>query len=328
VTDRPWVVVLLAPAPLYVALRYLSGFSLNDAALPIGFLLALAFGLATGVGLLRSPYLVWSLRAFFLLAVALAILPTFPAGATGLDFAAGVMLGLPFLALEGAWRNEYSPGSRLAAWQVTLFLGILYLAALPVVSAAGGPLTGDSFFRGLSQVIGAQEQGLLNAFGGSLSSASLPLANTLDPVFIGFAGLGFLGVVLVALEPRTAYDEPLPWAWGRRTRARTPGRSVDPGELRAAQREVLDSRTRPAAPGGDVPPGLGSLMLAALTIVGIVVGAIFLPRYLLVAIALGIVALIVGVVVLLSRRLSPSKLPPGPEGAGPAPSAPPPAGLA
>ncbi len=329
-TDRPWVVVLVAPAPLYVALRFLFGFPGYGIALPLGFLAAVVFGFSAGFGLLRSPALLWTGRILLLLAVALPILPTFPLGATGLDIGAGVMLGAPFVGLEGAWRSEYSPGSRLGTFELTLFLGVLYLAALPVVTSEGGSLSGLTFFRAIGAVISAQIRGLVATFAGGVSSTSLPLATSLDPVFIGLAGLGFLGVLIAALSPRTALDEPLPWGWARgaRTAAR-PDRFVDLDELRAGQREALASRTRARGPPEAVPPGFVSLMITALAIVVMVPAAIYLPRYVLLLLALAIIGLVVGVAALLLRRLTPAS-PAPPPGTEPEPSTPglPPAGTA
>ncbi len=313
-TDRPWVVALLAPAPLYVALRYFVEFPGYSAMVPAGFLVTVAFGLATGFGLVRSPPIAWAGRLALLFEVAIAILPTFPAGAIGLDFAAGVMLGLPFVGLEGVWRSEYSPGSRLGTLELTLFLGVLYLAAVPVVAAAGGPLTGLTFFRAVSQVIDAQGVGLLGAFSGSASNASLPLATSLDPVFVALGGLALLGLVLVSLAPRTALGEPLPWAWGRRIRASTGGlRGVDPEELRPGQRDALASRTRAAPPEEMVPPGIESLMIAALAVVVLVVAAVFFPRYVLTFLAVGTIALLLGTIGVLARHLAPTERPPSGE---------------
>ena len=312
-SDRLWVAPLLIPAPLYVGLRFLLGFSGYGAELPIGFALALVFGLATGTGLLQSPVLVWGGRVALLLAVVVPILPTFPAGAGGLDLAAGVMLGLPFLGLEGAWRSASSPGSRLGTVELTLFLGVLYLATVPVISAGGGPLTGLGFFQAISSVIGAQIQGLIATFTGGAATAALPLATSLDPIFIGLGGLAFLAVMLTSLSPRTALDEPLPWSWSPRPRGRTTsGRAVGPEVLRTGQRDALDTRTLAMTPEAVLPPGFGSLMIAALAIVLVVLGAIYLPIYILFGVALLAVGLIVTVIVLLSRRLAPSRVAPVP----------------
>ncbi|MGD0251031.1 MAG: hypothetical protein ABSB97_09150, partial [Thermoplasmata archaeon] len=300
-TDRTWVVLLLIPAPLYVAGRFLIGFSPDSAAIPLGFAVALSFGLATSLGLLRSPWLVWAGEVALLLVVLVAILPTSPAGMGGFDLAAGVMLGGPFVGLGGAWRSRYSPASRLATLEFTLFVGVWYLAAVPSVAAHGGPLSGLEFFDAISQVLVLQAQGLVATFTGGWSTAALPFAGSLDPAFVGLAAVALLGVMITTLAPRTALDEPLPWGWTALHRSEGDrGTAVPPGELREGQNTVLATRSRPRTPESAVPPGAASLALAGFAIVLLMLGAIYLPLYFLFALTLAVTALVVVMIALWS----------------------------
>jgi hypothetical protein len=326
-TDRTWVVLLLIPAPLYLAGRFLIGFSPDSAAIPLGFALALSFGLATSLGLLRSPWLVWAGEVALLLVVLVAILPTSPAGMGGFDLAAGVMLGGPFVGLGGAWRSSNSPASRLATLELTLFLGVWYLAAVPSIAAQGGPLSGLEFFDAITQVLVIQAQGLVATFTGGASTAVLPLAGSLDPVFVGLAAVALLGVMITTLAPRTALDEPLPWGWAvlRRSEADR-GTAVPPEELREGQKAVLATRSRPRTPESVVPPGAASLALAGFAAGLLVLGAIYLPLYFLLGLTLALAALVVVMIALWSGRLRSPGVSPSVGGGGtPSSPEPPPA---
>lgn len=303
-TDRAWILVLVVPAPLYVAGRFLFGSALDSAALPLGFVLTFAFGLVTALGVLRPRPLVWAGELALLFAVALPILPGYPAGMIGLDLAAGVMLGAPFVGLERAWESQYSPARRLGTLELIVFLGIWYLAALPAAAAHGGRLSGLGFFEGLSQVLGQQAQGLTALFTGGVSTAALPFAISLDPFFVGLAAFALLGVMVTTLTPRTALDEPLPWGWipPRRT-GEAPDTTVPPEELREGQRVALATRSRPVAPEASTPPGVASLILAASATVLLTLGEIYLPLYFLTLQMFAVTALLVGVMILLSRPL-------------------------
>ncbi len=316
-TDRTWLLLLLVPAPLYVAGRFLSALPLDSAAIPLGFGLTFFFGLATAVGLLRFRWLIWAGETALLLAVLVPVLPGFPAGMAGLDLAAGVMLGAPFIGLEGAWRSNHSPASRLGTLELTLALGIWYLAALPAIAAGGGTLSGLEFFNGLAEVLATQAHGLLATFTGGVSAAILPLGNSLDPVFVGLAAFALLGVMITTLQPRTALDEPLPWGWVTPRRPGVdPGRTVALEELREGQRAALASRSQPIAPEASMSPGVASLVLAGFAIVLLVLAAIYLPMYFLSALTLAVTALVVVMIALFSRRRESPGGTPSPGSAG------------
>jgi len=303
VTDRAWVVLLLIPAPLYVAGRFLFGFSPDTAAIPVGFAATFAFGMATALGLVRSRGLVWGIEVALLLAVVVTLLPGAPAWMGGLGLAAGEMLGAPFVGLAGILRSRYSPAIRLGALEATLFLGVWYLAALPSVTAHRGPFTGLEFFGAISQVLVLQAQGLYAAFTGGAFTAVLPFAITLDPVFVGLAAVALLGGMSSTLSPRTALDEPLPWGWHALRRAELEAGTAVPREgLREGQKAVLATRSRPVTPESAIPPGFASLLVTGASIVALLLGAIYLPMYFLFGLTLGVAALIVGMIVRWSGR--------------------------
>lgn len=325
-TERAWLVLLMVPAPLYVALRFLLGFSLDSLWIPLGFAVTLSFGLASGLGVVRPGWWAWVGVVALVLAVVVPIAPTFPSRMAGLDLGCGVMLGVPFVGLEGAWRSRYSPAIRFGTLELTVFLGVWYLAALPAVASHGGALSGYEFLKALSGVLVGQAQGLFATFTNGGSTAVLPLRSAVDPVFVGLAAFALLGVVITTLEPHTALDEPLPWAWTIPRRSEWGlGASVRPEELREGQKSALDSRSRPMAPETGVPPGVPSLVLAGLAMALVVLGALYLPLYFLSVLMVAVTVLIVAVMWWVSRRSgSTQSTPSAGDGAGPSePESPP-----
>ena len=70
-SSRTWVLLLLFPAPLYVAGRLLLGFSLGSMWIPLGFAVTVSFGVVAGLGILRASWLVATWLVSLLLAVIL-----------------------------------------------------------------------------------------------------------------------------------------------------------------------------------------------------------------------------------------------------------------
>jgi hypothetical protein len=303
VSDRLWIAALLYPAPLYAGLLVLAHFAGGDVGLAVGFLLAVGFGTVTGLGLIRFPAWVWLGRLVLVLLILLAL--TFelgPGGGGWLDLAAGVVIGSPFLWLEYAWRDASTPAARVVALQATFVLGLLCLASGASGTSGSG---GWPFFEAFGNVLLLQAQGLEALLGGVIPTG-IPLEATLDVTYAALGGVALLGVMLSGISPRTALEETLPWSWlpGPHSRVRAPTEAEVVG-LRPGQRDVLETRTRPLAPNSVLAPGLGSLLVTAVLIVGFVALAVEAPSYALLVLVLASVGAMFAVGLVLARRLTP-----------------------
>jgi hypothetical protein len=300
--DRWWAAVLVYPAPLYAGLLTLQHFWAGSFLFPLGFGIALAFGSATGFGLLRRPAWVWWGRLCF---VVVSLVPvaygSLGSGAV-LDLACGIAVGSPFLWLEYAWRDNVSPGARVLALELALLIGLLGLASIG--AAPPGASAGGQYLQGVNQVLAGQVRGIADVLTG-VSPPSMPLESTLDVVYAALGGLGLAGVVLPWASPRTALDEPLPWSWLRRQPVPAPSPAVSEElGLRPGQRDALATRTLPHAPEAMGTPGFGAFLVMAALVLGFVALAVSAPSYALLALVLGTVGAFVVVALVLSRRLT------------------------
>ena len=303
-SDRLWTAALVYPAPLYVGLLVLGHFGWGDVAFSLGFFLALGFGSVTGFGLLRRPSWVWVGRLFFVLAGVAPIGYGYPLSGYLFDLACGITLGAPFLWLEYAWHDRSSPATKVIALEAALFFGVLGLATLSVVPSSPGGSAGRQFLNALAHVIAGQLQGLAAVLSGG-TATSMPLESTLDVVFVCLGGLALAGVVLSWISPRTALEESLPWSWVG-TRA-SPKPSVPISEelgLRPGQRAALATRTLPTPPSAAWPPGLGSVVVASLLVVGFVSLTVVAPTVALLSLVIGAAVALVAVALVLSRQLT------------------------
>jgi hypothetical protein len=306
VTDRLWIALLVYPAPLYAAVLIAYQFTGSGVGVTVGFLAALVFGTATGLGLLRLPLAVWVGRLAFVLFVLFVLSNDLgPSGGIGLDLAAGVIIGAPFLWLEYAWRDSTTPTARVVALQSTFVLGILVLATGTAASAAGSGAGGWSFFESLWNVLSGQLQGIATLFSGGTPNG-IPLESTLDVNYVALGAVALLGVILSWISPRTALEEPLPWSWAR-SRPATPAETSLAEELglRPGQRDALATRSRPISPDAMFAPGFGALIVTCLLLAGFITLAVAAPSYALLVLVLGTVGALVAVGVVLGRRLTP-----------------------
>ncbi len=303
--DRWWVAALVYPAPLYAGLSVLVHFWNGGVAFPLGFLLVVAFGSATGFGLVRHAAWVWSGRAIFALAI---FLPAFyGASANGaiLDLAGGVLAGLPFLWIEYAWRDTASPGARVVALQSALAVSVLELASImwyPVPTGAPG---GWQFIWADGASALAQYQGVAALLAGKVVNA-IPMESMLDLYFVVLGGLALAGVLASWVSPRTSRLEPLPWSWARPRRSagvRAP--TVEELGLRPGQREALASRSAPSPPEGVSAPASGPILVTALVVILFLVLAVEAPTFGVLVLVLATVGGLVAVGLALSRRLTP-----------------------
>jgi len=305
VNDRWWVAALVYPAPLYAGLSVLVHFWSGGVAFPLGFLLVIAFGSATGFGLVRHAAWVWAGRAFFALAIVVPALYGGSADASVLDFAGGVLAGVPFLWLEYAWRDTASPGARVLALQSALAVALLELAAITWTSVPTGAPGGWQFVWATGASALAQYQGIAALLAGKVVNA-IPLESTLDLVFVALGGLALAGVLASWVSPRTSRLEPLPWSWARpRRSAAVRAPSLEELGLRPGQREALASRSAPSPPEGVSAPASGPLLVSALIVIGFVALAIAAPTFAVIVLVLATVGGLVAVGLVLSRRLTP-----------------------
>lgn len=302
--ERYWTAPLLYPAPLYAALLVLVHFSADGFGVPLGFLITLAFGSATALGLIRHRVLLGLGRLLFVLAVLIPAVGVPEPGGVGLDLAAGVILGAPFLWIEYAWRVGFPPATRVIALQSALLVGILCLATLGESSSAIDP-TGGGFLQALLQVVAAQIEGIAAVLAGMTPNA-MPLETTFDAVYVGLGGIALAGLVLSWVSPRTSLGERLPWSWVQSQASPAPvvPTSEELG-LRPGQRDALATRTRPTPPEATFPPGFGALSAAGLLVLALVGLAVGEPTYTLLALVLGAAGAIGTVALVLSRRLVP-----------------------
>jgi len=305
VNDRWWVAALVYPAPLYAGLSVLVHFWSGGAAFPLGFLLVVAFGSATGFGLVRHAAWVWSGRAFFALAFFVPALYGGAANAVVLDFAGGVLAGLPFLWLEYAWRDTASPGARVVALQSALAVAVLELASITWFPVPTGAPGGWQFIWATGASALAQYQGIVALLAGKVVNA-IPLESTLDLYFVVLGGLALAGVLASWASPRTSRLEPLPWSWARPRRSATVrAPTVEELGLRPGQREVLASRSAPSPPEGVSAPSSGPILVTALVVIGFLALAIEAPTFAVIVLVLATVGGLVAVGLALSLRLTP-----------------------
>jgi len=300
--DRWWAMLLVYPAPLYAGLLVLFHFGPEGFLFPLGFFLTVAFGTATGLGVLSRPILVWAGRLFYVLAGLLLAAFGSPASGGSLDLAVGITVGAPFLWLEYAWRSSSSPGARVLALQTALLMGVVDIATVGAPSSSGS--AGEQFVQALAHVLAGQAQGIGALLTGGTPNA-MPLESSLDVVFVALGGLALAVVVLSWVSPHTALDAPLPWRWVRYRTPHVPNAPV-PEELglRPGQRSALATRTVPEPPVAMLAPGFGPLIVAAIVVVGFVALAVVEPTVALLALELGTAAALVAVGGVLSRRLT------------------------
>lgn len=302
--ERPWMAALIYPAPLYAALLVLAQVWNGDGTILLGFALSLVFGTATAVGLLQRPRLIATGRVAFVLLVVLPIAYSGSAGGPGVDLSVGVILGSPFLWIGYTWQSRSSFSARVVALEGTFFVGILCLAIGNVVTFPPGSSPSGQFLVALGSVIAHQDQGVVALLTGG-TPASMPFEATLDVAYAALGAVAIVGTLVSGLAPRTALEEPLPWTWP------APPSALDPDDalaeelgLRPGQREALGSRTRPSAPTDVLPPGFGSVILAAALVLAFVGLAVIAPSVALLILVLGVVGAILAVALVLSRRLT------------------------
>lgn len=302
--ERPWIAALVYPAPLYAAVLVFAQVGHGDGTILVGFVLALLFGTATAVGLIQRPLLINTGRSALLLLAVLPIAYSGSAGGPGVDLSVGVILGSPFLWIGYTWQRSSSVGARVVALEGTFLVGILCLAAGNATTFPPGSSPSGQFVAALGSVISGQIRGVAALLTGG-TPVSMPLEATLDVAYVALGAVAIVGTLVSGFIPRTALEEPLPWTW-------TPSRSVPDLDdalaeelgLRPGQREALASRTRPSAPTDALPPGFGSVILAAALVMAFVGLAVAVPSVALLTLVVGVVGAVLAVALVLSRRLT------------------------
>ena len=304
-SDRLWAAALFYPAPLWVGALVLQQIAGSEASFWLGFLLALGVGSATGFGLLRHPVGVGLAVGSLGVAMVVPILDAPAAGAGWLGVAVGVLLGTPFLWIEFAWRERYSPAVRLLALQSTLLAGVAFLAARGNPVAPNSSPPAGQFLQSLGQAFVQQLAGMVQLVSGA-APGNLPFQSAFDPVTMALGGVALVALVLSWIPPRTALDEPLPWSWFRFIPSAGPGPlETDEVDLRDGQRAAIATRTRPIPPDTVLSPGFGSLLAAGLLVAAWLALVVAAPSLALVALGAAVVAGLTGLAFVLSRRLTP-----------------------
>jgi hypothetical protein len=304
-SDRLWRAVWFYPASLFAGILVLERFSGDGVGVLLGFLLALGFGSATAFGLLRHPVWVWLGYSLLVSAVGVPIAYASSSGEFWLGLAVGVLVGSPFLWLEFAWREGFSPAVRILSLETAFVAGEISIAALvnPVPSNAGS--LAWEFLSSMGRVVNGQIQAIESLLAGT-GPVRVPLESAFNPLYTALGGIALVALVVSYIAPRTALEEPLPWSWFRFARPATP-RSGEPEglPLRPGQIDALATRTRATPPDTLLSPGFGSLIAAGVLVALFVYLAATVPTYALLGLVVASSVGIAAVALALSRRLTP-----------------------
>lgn len=295
--ERGLSLFLVAPAFVYLLALLVSGYTGWDGASVAGFVI-IPLLLAIGLIPLWGPFI--ELLGFVAVTViALSAGLSSPGGSVIIDFAAGILLGSPFLLGSWAWTPGRSAPGRLIGLGVALLEGIILLAALRLITANGEVENATYLFynytaANLYQICGLA--GFLNVVPAGVCPSNLsqlPLRDLVDPIFVLLAGIALLGVLVPVLSPRTArgvagdaasFEE---YEASSRVRADL---ALSPEMMRG-----LATRTPPRTSPGLAPPGATALALSAgivlvfVTVAVNAAGAVLFPTMVSLLLVMGVV---------------------------------------
>jgi hypothetical protein len=262
--ERPVAAVLALLPFAYVAAVVLPSFPAQDLGVGFAFVMSVVIGILSAMPSPRAQ----EIGAWVGIGLAIIIGVTFSEiqmfGDLGAQLAAGVLLGMPWIAVAYVWRPGEQVRNRFIALGLGLLLGTLLLAAAQTLSASTSAFTAPGYvqafyFLNLTQVEGIL--GLLTGAGG----LPLPLHTFFDPIFVALGGVSVLGLLLVMLRPQTGRDQFLPITLNPRWRAGTIADLPGSYGFAEVQQAVFRDRTVSEPPGSAWPPGLISVVIAAVT---------------------------------------------------------------
>jgi hypothetical protein len=303
-SDRWWMAAVFYPGPAYVGVLVLQQFSCDWISVLVGLLLSLGFGLATAFGLVRHPVLLWIGYSLLVAAVGVPIAYAPGSGDVWLGLSVGVLVGAPFLWLDCAWRESFSPAVRILALEAAFVSGILSIATLTTLPSTSSNSPAWQFLYSMGQVLTGQIAGVENLLTGNTPTV-VPLEVAFNPLYTALGGVALVALVLSWVSPRTALGEPLPWSWFRSPRPLTPsptgleGLSLRPGQLAA-----LSSRTRSSPPDSVLSPGFGAVLSAGVLVALFIGLAATVPPYALLGIVTASAVALAAVALALSRKLT------------------------
>ncbi|MCI4347313.1 MAG: hypothetical protein L3J97_01675 [Thermoplasmata archaeon] len=219
------------------------------------------------------------------------------APAIGVELLAGSLLALPALLVSYAVRPG-PLGWRLVAFGVALTEGLALLATEVALTAAKVVVAGDQFVRefvflNVTQLRGIE--GLLASSGGAL-----PLRDVFDPVFVVLAAIAAAGLLIPALRPQTAWDNPLPTAGDPPAWGEVKAREVDLGGALAA---ALEERSSPEPASRGLPPGFSPLLCGSVAAVLLVAVAFLSPGLTFPLLVAGIIPALAATLALMRRPI-------------------------
>ncbi len=260
--ERRPALVLLALPFVYVAGALLTVFPLTAVAVPLAFAVTLLAALLAGA---RDPAAraggTWTFLGLLVL-TGVGLFDPGLAGGASADVAAGVLLGLPAIAVSLAARPRWILGARLLLYGWAVVWGLLLLAAASALSAGPTAVTGSTFVSSFATTAGNQALGLLGLLDGS-GYTLLPLHALTDPAYAALVGVSGLGLLLLIVPPQSGDGRPLPVATPS---AAHRGPAPDPAALAGlseAQRATFRERTEGTPPLTTWPPGLIAVLASA-----------------------------------------------------------------
>ncbi|MGA8664261.1 MAG: hypothetical protein WB809_04235, partial [Thermoplasmata archaeon] len=194
---------------------------------------------------------------------------------------------------------------RILALQSTLLAGVAFLAARAFPVSPDGNPAAWQFLESLGQAVTNQVGGMAALISGA-TPGTLPFEEAFDPVAVALGGIALVALVLSWISPRSALGEALPWSWFKfvPSAAPTDGEPAEL-ELRDGQRDALATRTRSTPPETFLSPGFGSLIVAGVGVIVFLALAVVAPAGALLALVVGLAAGLIGIALVLSRRLTP-----------------------
>ena len=306
--ERVLAAVLLSLPATYVAALLLPPVTAGAAAVPVGFALTIVIagalvgtgGRGRAVALLVAAGLWVTLIAGFLGGSA--------AGAFPYDLTAGILLGLPWVATVHAWRPKESFGLRAIAFGSSTLFVLLDLATAQAVTGSGSALSGRAFVTTFVSTNVNEAQAIASLL--AAGPLNPPVQSFFDPILALLTALALLGFLLLAIRPQTGEEAALPIA----LRATPPARSELPEAygFSAEQRDAYRARSPDEPPGVPWPPGLDSVVVAAVAGAVFVGVALVTPYYAVLAATLGLAGA-VGALLLVTERPAPFVPPEEPE---------------
>jgi hypothetical protein len=285
---------------LYVAARVLSLFPVGDLGVFFAFGTCVAIALILGLGGSTGQLVAVALDILLVVLVVAALVAATTFAGLASQLTAGVLVGLPFLVAALSWRERSGLAHRTVALGVAITAATALLAARASVLGSSLPASPTDFVQAFFTTNLTQLQGL-GTIANGLAEPNLPLRAVFDPTFAALCALAAGGVLLLVLRPRSGTEEKLPTATtlGRSTPA---PRSEELVPFSEAQRRAFESRSPDEPPTGSWPPGLGSVVLAALASAGFIAVAFESPFYAPMVVAVGVAAVLLGIGLLTYRR--------------------------